>query len=74
MSGLWSSVEALHIEKSQKPPCLIEDPWGRRFWVFLDLIFCSDFITKFVNIKILLRDHTGAKVSLAKFQSGSNAK
>ena len=32
ISGLWSSVEALHIQKSQKPPCLIEDPRGRRFY------------------------------------------
>ena len=59
-SGLWSSAEALHIEKSQKPPCLIEDPWGRRFWIFSSRIFLN-FLTKFFNIKSLLRDHTGRK-------------
>ena len=74
MCGLWSSTEALHIQKSQKPPCLIEDPWGRRFWIFPNRIFCSDFLTKFVNIKTLLRDYTGANVFLAKFQSRSKVK
>ena len=74
MSGLWSSAEALHIEKSQKPPCLIEDPWGRRFWIFSNRFFCSDFTTKFLNIKSLLRDHKGTNVSLAKSQSRSNVK
>ena len=48
-------------------PCLIEDPRGRHFWVFSDQIFCSDFLMKFFDRKSLLRDHTGANVSLAKF-------
>ena len=74
MSGLLSSVEALHIKKSQKPPCLIKDPWGRRLWIFSSRIFCSDFINEFLHLKSLLRDHEGAKVSLAKFQSRSNFK
>ena len=62
MSGLWSSAKALHIQKSQKPPCLIEDPWGHRFRIFSNRIFCSDFIAKFVNINTLLRDHTDANI------------
>ena len=53
----------------QISPCLIEDPRGRRFWIFSDQIFCNDFTTKFLKIKSLLRDHKGANVSLAKFQS-----
>ena len=65
MPGLWSSAETLHIQKSQRPPCLIEDPWGRRFWIFSSRIFCNDFITKFLNMKTFPRDHTGSNVSLA---------
>ena len=49
MSRLWSSAEALHIQKSQKPPCLIEDPWGRRFWIFSNGVFCCDFIPNFLT-------------------------
>ena len=51
MSGFWSSAETLHIKKSQKPPCLIEDPWGRRFWIFSSRIFCNDFMTEFGQYK-----------------------
>ena len=65
MYGLWSSAEALHTKKSQKPPCLIQDPWSRRFLIFSNRIFCSDFITKFFNTKMLLRDQADANISLA---------
>ena len=58
----------------QISPCSIENPQGRRFWVFSDQIFNKDFISRFVNVKTWLRDHTGANVSLAKFQSPSNVK
>ena len=58
----------------QISPCLIGDPLGRRFWLFSDQIFCNDFKNQFFNIKSLLRDHTGADVSLTKFQSRSNVK
>ena len=36
----------------QISPCSIENPRGRRFWIFSDQIFCNDFITKFLNIKL----------------------
>ena len=61
----------------QISPCLIENPRGRRFWVFLSFQIRSssnDLISEFLNIKSLHRDHTGANVSLAKFQSRSNVK
>ena len=61
MSGLWSSAEALLIEKCQKPPCSIEDPWGRRFWIFSNRIVCGDFITKFVDIKTFTQRPYGRK-------------
>ena len=34
--------------------------------------FCNDFMATFFDIKTLLKDHTGADVSLAKFQSRAN--
>ena len=74
MSGLESSAEALHIQKSQKPPCLIEDPGGRRFRIFSNRILRNDFINKFVKIKTSFRDHSGANVSLADCQSRLDVK
>ena len=40
--GLWSSAEALHW-KISKPPCLTENPWGRRLWIFLNRKFLQWF-------------------------------
>ena len=69
MLGLWSATEAIHTKKFQKVPYLIEDPWGLRLLIFSNRIFRSDFVTKFVDIKTLFRDHTGATVSLFKLQN-----
>ena len=74
MSALWSSAEALHIKRSQKPPLLIKPHGVADFEYSRIESFFYDFKTKFLDIKSLLRDHMGAKVSLAKFQSRSNLK
>ena len=72
MSGLWSSAEALHIEKASKTAMFNRRPMGSPILNISNRIFCSDFISKFFEIKSLPKDHTGANVSLAKFQSRSN--
>ena len=41
--------------------------------IFESNLFCNEFIFEFVNIKSLLRDHTGANVSLANFQFSDGA-
>ena len=70
---IWRCEEISQIYAT-RDICGIENPWGRHFWVFSDQILCNDFVTRFVNMKTLLRDHTGANVFLAKFQSRSNVK
>ena len=52
----WPFARTLCIKDFQKAPCSIKDPWGRRFPIFSNRIFCSDSITEFVNIKTWLRD------------------
>ena len=42
-------------------PCLIEDPWGRRFSIFSNRIFCSDFITRFFNMQKFTQRPYGRK-------------
>ena len=63
MPGLWSSARgSTHSKKSQKPPCLIEDPWGRRFWIFSKWnLFFIDFMTKFVRYKKFTQRPYGRK-------------
>ena len=70
---IWRCEEISQIYAT-RDICSIEDSRGRHFWAFSDPILCNDFITRFVDTKTLLRDHTGVKVCLTKFQSRSNVK
>ena len=79
MSGIWARGAwflASRETQVKGDASRSEDRWPvtKCLMTYLLLYPVHDFTTKFLDIKTLLRDHTGAKVSLAKFQSSSNVK
>ena len=62
MSGLWSSAEALHIDKISKTAMFNRRPMGSPILnIFKSKSFAVILPTRFFNIKTLLRDPYGRK-------------